>query len=260
MVAATLDDGLLKPNRIAKVTLDFWFVTLLVGTIGGTVADDLSFRLGFGISAAAWIMGTLLVMALILQFHQRRYVPWVYWTTILLISVVAALVSDEFAENLGTPLETVAAFFAIALMMSFALWSLWEETLSIHSIITTRREVFYWLAIFLTFAFATAAGDLVAEKLGLGYLETVALFAILAGLFWLAYRLKLNSTFCFWPAYLLTHPLGNAFGNLLARHRSAGGLGLGTTATGLIFIACVILTVVYMTWSNDGEEFATESN
>ncbi len=256
MVAATLDGGSFAPNRAPKVTADFWLVNLLSVTVGETVAGYMSFNLGFGLSTTAWITSIALAVVMILQFQQRRYVPWIYWTAIVLIGMFAALISDDLVDDLGAPLATAAAFFAIALVMVFALWSLWEETLSTHSIVTTRREVFYWLAVLFTFALGTALDDLIAAELALGLLLTGLLFAAAVCFMWLCHRLGASATLCFWPAYALIRPLGSSFGDLLSEPRISGGLGLGATATSLLFLACIIMMVAYMTWSHDGEEFA----
>ena len=116
-------------------------------------------------------MGALLVVALVLQFRARRYVPSIYWLSVVLISVVGTLITDNLTDNLGVPLAATTVVFAVALAATFAAWYARERTLSIHSITTTRREAFYWLAILFTFALGTAAGDLVAESLNLGYLR-----------------------------------------------------------------------------------------
>lgn len=260
MVAITEGGVLAAANRVPKVTADFWLVKLLAVTMGETAADYLAVNLGFGLSTTSWIMSIVLAITLILQFRQGRYVPWSYWAAVVMISVVGTLITDNLVDNLGIALESTTAFFSVALAMAFAFWYLWEETLSIHSVITTRREIFYWLAILFTFSLGTAAGDLVAEKFALGYFSTGMLFLAIVDIFWLAYLLGVNSIFCFWLAYIFTRPLGASFGNLLSQPMENGGLGFGTTFTSLIFLAGIVITVIYMTVSHDGEELSLETN
>lgn len=198
--------------------------------------------------AATAVVGVLLLVALVVQFRARRYLAPVYWVAVVLISVVGTLITDHLVDDLGVPLWVTTAVFAVALAGTFAAWFATERTLSIHSIVTTRREVFYWLAILFTFALGTAAGDLLAEALGLGYAVSTALFAAAIALVWLAHtRLGLGAVTAFWAAYVLTRPLGASLGDLLSQPRDAGGLGLGTTGTSAIFLAAIAATVVYLT-------------
>ena len=158
-------------NRVPKVTADFWLIKLMAVTVGETAADYLNMHFGLGLPVTSLIMTGLLLAALMLQFAQNKYVPWTYWLAVVLISVVGTLISDYFADNLGVPLATTSILFAVALLATFAVWYACEKTLSIHTIFTARREIFYWLAILFTFALGTSAGDLAAEGLGLGYLQ-----------------------------------------------------------------------------------------
>ena len=144
--------------------------------MGETAADYLAVNLGLGLTATSLIMTGVLIVALVLQFAQKRYVPWAYWLAVVLISVVGTLITDNLVDNFGVRLETTTIAFSVALAATFAVWYASERTLSIHTIFTTRREIFYWLAILFTFALGTAAGDLVAESFDLGYLATGLLF------------------------------------------------------------------------------------
>jgi uncharacterized membrane-anchored protein len=244
-------------NRVPKVTVDFWLVKLMAVTVGETAADFLNSNLGLGLSTTSWVMSGLLIAALILQFAQRRYVPLIYWLTVVLVSVVGTLITDNLVDNLGVSLETTTAFFSIALIATFAIWYAVEKTLSIHTIYTTRREVFYWLAILLTFALGTAAGDLAAEGLALGYLQSGLVCAGIIGAIIASYfLLEINAILAFWPAYIVTRPMGASFGDLLAQSPENGGLGFGTVVTSIIFISCIAALVSYMTLSHDGEEAA----
>ena len=247
-------------NRVPQVTLDFWIVKLLAVTMGETAADYLAVNLGLGLAATSWIMSAVLAVFIFLQFRQKRYVPWAYWAAVVMISIVGTLITDNLVDNLGVRLETTTAFFSIALAGTFAFWYYWEGTLSIHSIVTTRREVWYWLAILFTFSLGTAAGDLVAEKFELGYLATGLLFLAIVVTFWVAYLLKANPVLTFWLAYIFTRPLGASFGDLLSQPVEYGGLGFGTIVTSLLFLVLIAATVVFMTMTGRGNEYlATES-
>ncbi len=180
----------MRPNRVPQVTPDFWLIKLMAVTMGETGADYLAVNLGLGLAATSVIMTAVLVLALLLQFSRRRYVPWTYWLAVVLISIVGTLVTDNLVDNLGVSLVTSTIGFTLALALTFWVWFRSEGTLSIHTIITARREAFYWLAILFTFALGTAAGDLVAEQFGLGYLATGILFgsiivSLSIGYFWL---------------------------------------------------------------------------
>ncbi|MFJ6322128.1 MULTISPECIES: hypothetical protein [unclassified Rhizobium] len=240
--------GASTPNRVPEVTADFWIIKLLAVTMGETAADYLAVNLGLGLSLTSAIMCALLAIALVLQFAQKRYVPWSYWLAVVMISVVGTLVSDNLVDNFGIALTTTTIAFGIALAVTFAAWYLSERTLSIHTIFTTRREVFYWLAILFTFALGTSSGDLVAEQFSLGYLATGFIFGGIIALTAFAYYIfRLNGILAFWLAYIFTRPLGASFGDLLSQPQEYGGLGFGTTATSLLFLAGIIVIVVYMT-------------
>jgi uncharacterized membrane-anchored protein len=242
-------------NRVPKVTVDFWLIKLIAVTVGETAADFLNETLGLGLSTTSVIMTGFLLTSLVFQFTQRRYTPWIYWLTVVLISVAGTLITDGLVDNLGVPLETSTLAFAIALMAAFAIWYAVEGTLSIHTIYTARREAFYWVAILLTFALGTAAGDLAAEGLGLGYLTTGLICgAIIAVIAFNYYVMKMSGILAFWLAYIVTRPMGASFGDLLSQPLADGGLGFGTIVTSFLFLACIAGTVVYMTLSRDGLE------
>ncbi|MEI6097825.1 MAG: hypothetical protein WCS20_05905 [Alphaproteobacteria bacterium] len=245
-------------NRVPNVTLDFWLIKLTAVTMGETAADYLAVNLGLGLTATTLIMVGVLAVALALQFAQKRYRPWSYWLAVVLISVVGTLVTDNLVDNFGVALLTTTWVFALALALTFALWWASERTLSIHSIFTTRREIFYWLAILLTFALGTATGDLVAEQFGLGYLATGILFGmIIASLAVGYFALGLDPILGFWLAYIFTRPLGASIGDLLSQPVEYGGFGLGTIITSTLFLTVIIMTVLYMSMSNAGEERVT---
>jgi len=253
-MSATTANQTILLNRVPKVTFDFWIIKLLAVTMGETAADYLAVNLGLGLTATSLIMAGVLAVALVLQFRQRRYVPWSYWLAVVLVSIVGTLVTDNLVDNLGVSLVTCTAVFTVALAATFALWYASERTLSIHKVFTTRREAFYWLAILFTFALGTAVGDLIAEKFGIGYYSTGILFGMIIASLAIGYWfLKLDPILGFWLAYILTRPLGASVGDFLSQPGEYGGLGLGTTNTSIIFLLLIALTVVYMTVTHDGD-------
>jgi uncharacterized membrane-anchored protein len=235
-------------NKVPEVTLYFWVIKIMATTVGETAADFLNTNLNLGLTNTSILMAALLVAALVGQFRKDRYVPWIYWVAVVLISVVGTLITDNITDHFGVPLQVTTTIFAMALAATFAAWFAVEKTLSIHSIFTTRRESFYWAAILFTFALGTAAGDLVAETLKLGYLYSAVAFGAGIALVTLAHLVfKLNAVLAFWIAYILTRPFGASFGDLLSQPASNGGLGLGTVGTSALFLTVILSLVVYMT-------------
>ena len=244
-------------NRVPKVTVDFWLIKLMAVTMGETAADYLGVKLGLGLTMTSLIMSGILLIALFLQFAQRRYVPWSYWLAVVLISIVGTLVTDNLVDNFGIKLQTTAIIFAAALVVTFALWYRAEKTLSIHSIFSNSREAYYWLAILFTFALGTAAGDLVAEQFALGYMATGVLFGLIIASLSLGYfLLRLDAILGFWLVYIFTRPLGASFGDFLSQSKDFGGLGLGTIITSAIFLTAIVVIVAYMSFTHEGEELA----
>lgn len=247
-MTATIIEHDSELNRVPDVTIDFWLIKIMAVTMGETAADYLAVNLGLGLTVTSLIMAGILVVALALQFAQKRYVPWAYWLAVVLISVVGTLVTDNLVDNFGVRLETTTIVFSVALALTFAVWYASEKTLSIHTIFTTRREIFYWLAILFTFSLGTAAGDLVAERFDLGYLATGLIFGGLIAVITLAwFFLGLNAVLAFWLAYILTRPFGASFGDLLSQPVEYGGMGFGTTFTSLTFLGCIVAIVLHMT-------------
>jgi len=235
-------------SKVPEVTIFFWIIKILATTIGETAADYLSDNLGFGLSGTTLVMSALLAVVLVVQFRARRYVPVVYWLVVVVLSIVGTLVTDNLTDKYNVALETTTVIFAIALAATFITWARVEHTLSIHSIYTRRREAFYWLAILFTFALGTAAGDLIAERYGIGYWKAALLFGGCIALITFAWRyLGLNPILAFWMAYILTRPLGASIGDYLSQPKADGGLGLGTTTTSMIFLAAIAVVVAYLT-------------
>ncbi len=225
----------------------FWIIKVLCTTVGETAADYLSTSLNLGLTKTTVIVGALLLVVLFIQFRSRKYIPAVYWLAVVLISVVGTQITDNLVDNFGVALETTTVIFGIALAVVFGVWYRSEKTLSIHSILTTRREAFYWLAILFTFALGTAAGDLTAESLNWGYAISALVFAGLIAVVTIAHlRFRLNPVLAFWVAYILTRPLGASIGDYLSQAHDDGGLGLGTTVTSGIFLVAILITVTYL--------------
>jgi uncharacterized membrane-anchored protein len=236
-------------NKVPEVTLYFWIVKVLCTTVGESAADFLNVNLNFGLTGTSLVTGVLLVVAMIVQFRADRYVPSRYWLAVALVSVFGTLVTDNLTDSMGVPLEVSTLIFGGLLAVTFLIWYRVERTLSIHSIVTTRREAFYWLAILFTFALGTATGDLMAEVLGLGYLVTGAIVAALIALAAFGWRIGLHSVLAFWFIYILTRPLGASIGDYLSQSTSHGGLGLGATVTSLIFVVGILGIVTYLSIS-----------
>lgn len=240
--------SLLMQNKVPEVILSFWIIKILCTTVGETFADFLNTNLNLGLTGTSIIMGVLLIIVLFFQFRAKKYIPSIYWLAVVLISVFGTLITDNLIDNFGMSLITTTVIFSVALALVFIAWYMKEKTLSIHSILTTRREAFYWLAILFTFALGTAAGDLVAEKFALGYMISALLFAGLIVTVTVAhYRFKLNAILAFWIAYILTRPLGASIGDYLSQSGDNGGLGLGTVVTSAIFLFTILATVTYLT-------------
>ncbi|MGH3621440.1 MAG: COG4705 family protein [Sciscionella sp.] len=235
-------------NKVPEITIFFWIIKIMATTVGETAADLLNTNLNLGLTGTTYVMGSLLILTLVFQFRSRKYVPGIYWLAVVLISVVGTLITDNLTDHFGVALETTTIIFTVALVATFAVWYASEKTLSIHTIYTPRREAFYWLAILFTFAFGTAAGDLAAERLNLGYWISAFMFgALIAIVTFSYYRFRLNAVVAFWIAYILTRPLGASLGDYLSQSHDDGGLGLGTVGTSAIFLITIVSMVTYLT-------------
>ncbi|MCX5712577.1 MAG: hypothetical protein NTY47_05875 [Candidatus Omnitrophica bacterium] len=252
-------------NKVPEVTIYFWIIKILCTTVGETAADYLNMVLHLGLTGTSLVMGALLLIVLAFQFKAKKYIPSIYWLAVVLISVVGTLITDNLTDKLGVPLGTTTIIFSIALAMTFAIWYVVEKTLSVHAITTFRREAFYWLAILFTFALGTAAGDLSAEKFGLGYLTSLYIFAGLIAVIAIAHftvkgRLAVehrhqsrNAVLAFWLVYILTRPLGASIGDYLSQARADGGINLGATTTSMLFLITILGMVAYLTLTRKDE-------
>lgn len=242
-------------NKVPEVTLSFWVIKILSTTVGETGADFLAVDAGFG---AAWTsigMAVLLALALFFQLRTKAYSPWIYWLTVVLVSIVGTQITDIMTDMLDISLYTSTGVFAALLTINFSVWYRIEHNLSFREIVTPRRELFYWATVLCTFALGTAAGDLATEALGLGFTLGVVIFGSLIAATLVAWRLGGNVVLTFWIAYILTRPFGASLGDLLTQAKTYGGLGMGATWTSAIFL-CVIVLLVAVAQINLGNRKA----
>jgi uncharacterized membrane-anchored protein len=234
-------------NKVPEVTIYFWVIKILCTTVGESFADYINETLGFGLTNTTVLFGVALVVALVFQFRLRRYVPAVYWLSVVLISVVGTLLTDNLTDGHNVPLWISTTVFAVLLAVVFSIWYAREGTLSIHTIVTTPRESWYWLTVLVTFALGTAAGDWTLDLTGWSPGQSVLLplgliLAVLA-----AWRFGMGPVLSFWLAYILTRPLGANIGDWLASPKSEGGIGLGTLGTSVLFLGTILAVVVFLT-------------
>ncbi len=230
-------------NKVPVITATFWLIKILSTTIGETFADYLAVNVGLGTAVTDGVMFAVLAVTLVAQLRTRRYTPWLYWLTVVLVSIVGTQITDFFTDQLGVSLYVSTAVFAVVLAVVFTIWWRQERTLAITAINSPRRERFYWAAVLTTFALGTAGGDLATEALSLGFRNGVLIFGGLILLVWLAKKLGMNAVLAFWMAYVLTRPLGASLGDLLTQSRAYGGLGLGASVTSLLFLTVIVVLV-----------------
>jgi uncharacterized membrane-anchored protein len=234
-------------NKVPEVTIYFWIIKILCTTVGESFADYINETLGFGLTKTTLLFSAALIIALVAQFRLNRYVPGIYWLAVVLISVVGTLLTDNLTDGHGVPLWISSTVFAFLLATVFSIWYARERTLSIHTIVTTPREAFYWLTVLVTFALGTAVGDWTLELTGWspGKSVLLPLGLILAVL--VAWKLGMGPVLSFWLAYILTRPLGANIGDYLASPHADGGLGLGTLGTSVLFLGTILAVVIYLT-------------
>ena len=230
-------------NKVPEVTLSFWVIKIMSTTVGETGADFLAVNAGWGQGMTRAVMGALLAAALFTQLRTQRYTPWIYWLTVVLVSVVGTQITDLLTDGLGVSLYVSTSVFAATLAAIFAVWYWLERTLSIHDIVTRKRELFYWSAILCTFALGTAAGDLATEALGLGFTWGALSFGALIAATYAAWRIGGNAVLTFWIGYILTRPFGAALGDLLTQAKTYGGLGMGAMWTSALFLTVIVMLV-----------------
>ncbi|MGW3313422.1 COG4705 family protein [Streptomyces sp. NPDC001073] len=244
--------GRLMLNKVPEVTVWFWVIKILCTTVGESFADWINMKLGVGLVNTAWIFTAVFVVVLAVQMRLKRYVPFPYWLTVVVVSVTGTLYTDILTDQLNVPLWISSAVFSVLLAVVFGVWWLRERTLSIHSVTTLPRESFYWLAVLVTFALGTATGDWTLELTGWSPGASVMLPLGLIAAITLLWKFGANPVLSFWLAYILTRPLGANIGDWLASPKVAQpgeptGLALGTFTTSLIFLGLILATVVYLT-------------
>lgn len=230
-------------NKVPEITLSFWVIKILTTTVGETGADYLAVNAGLGQAVTRTGMALFLAVALFLQIRARRYTPWLYWLSVVLVSVVGTQITDLLTDDMNISLNLSTLVFAVALGIIFIVWNRSEHTLSMQNIDTRNRELFYWAAILCTFALGTAAGDLATEALGLGFARGSIVFGSLIGVTYLTWKFGVNTVLTFWIAYIFTRPLGASLGDMLTQSRNYGGLGFGAMWTSAIFLTVIILLV-----------------
>ncbi len=237
-------------RKVPEVTVAFWVIKVLTTGMGEATSDYLVHQLNPAVAVALGAVG--LAVALVLQFGAPRYRPWIYWLAVMMVAIFGTMAADFLHVELGIPYLVSTIFFAVVLAAVFGIWYATERTLSIHTINTRRREAFYWLTVMSTFALGTAAGDMTAVTLHLGYLVSGVMFAGLIAVPAVAHRWAgLNAIAAFWFAYILTRPLGASFADWVAQPHSRGGLnwGLGSVSIGLAVV--IAIAVGYLTVTHE---------
>jgi uncharacterized membrane-anchored protein len=232
-------------SKVPEITIYFWIIKVLTTGMGEVTSDFLAHKLNPVIAVA--VAGICLVASLVLQFSVRRYVAWIYWLNVVIVSIFGTMAADVLHVGFGIPYIVSTIFFVIALAIIFAVWYACEKTLSIHSIYTRNREAFYWATILATFALGTAAGDMTATTMHLGYLFSGVMFGALIVIPALSYWLfGMNEIFSYWFAYVVTRPLGASFADWMGVPHNRGGLGIGTGWVSLGLTIIILGLVGYM--------------
>lgn len=234
-------------SKVPEITIWFWVIKILCTTVGESFADWINVTLGVGLVPTALAFTVVLVVVLVWQVSRERYEPFSYWLTVVVLSVTGTLYTDILTDTFGVPLAVSTTVFAVVLALVFGIWYSRERTLSIHGIVTLPRELFYWLAILVTFALGTAVGDWTLELTGWGPGAAVLLPAALIVAIAIGWRFGANAVLSFWLAYILTRPLGANLGDWLGFPTDQQGLGLGVAATSVIFLIAILGIVVFLT-------------
>jgi uncharacterized membrane-anchored protein len=244
-------------TKVPEVTIFFWIIKVLTTGMGETTSDFLVKSIDPIIAVGIGAVG--LAIALVLQFRARRYVPWIYWLTVVMVAIFGTMAADVLHIVIGIPYLISTIFFSAMLAVIFFLWYKVERTLSIHSIYTRSRELFYWATVMATFALGTAAGDMTAVTLHLGYFSSGVMFAVLIALVTLSHYITKgilavehrhqtrNAVLAFWIAYIFTRPLGASFADWMGVSQARGGLAWGTGQVSLVLLVIIIGFVAYLT-------------
>ena len=230
--------------KVPAVKPYFWVVKLLTTAMGEAVSDYLVNDVN---KYGAVVLGfALFAVAITWQFRTPRYATWPYWSAVAMVAVFGTMCADVMHIVLGLPYMVSAVFYAVCLIVTFTLWYRSEGTLDIHSIVTRRREVYYWLAVIFTFAMGTALGDLFATTFHLGYFASAIVFTIAICVPLLAWRLGVNPVLTFWVAYILTRPIGASFADYFGMPKDISGAGLGHGAVSVVTLILVLASFIYM--------------
>jgi uncharacterized membrane-anchored protein len=239
--------------KVPEVTIFFWIIKLLTTGMGETTSDFLVKTIDPVIAVA--IGGIGLIVAIVLQFTSRKYIPWVYWLTVVMVAIFGTMAADVLHIVIGIPYIVSTIFFGISLAVIFLFWHKTEGTLSIHSIYTRRREMFYWATVLTTFALGTAVGDMTATTMHLGYFSSGILFAAVIAIPAIGYYwFDINEIFTFWFAYIVTRPLGASFADWMGVSHARGGLNWGTGSVSLALAILIFGFVGYLTMTHADKE------
>ncbi|MDB5175247.1 MAG: putative rane-anchored protein [Candidatus Saccharibacteria bacterium] len=246
----TISSYLRRPllRKVPEVTIYFWIVKLLTTALGESTSDYLVQRLNPYVAVLVGLV--CFAIAIAIQFRVRRYIAWVYWLAVSMVAVFGTMAADVLHNALGVPYIASVLFFGTALAVVFSVWYKTERTLSIHSINTPRRELFYWATVLTTFALGTAAGDLAAYSAGLGFLSAGILFAVIFAVPAVAWwRFRLHPIVAFWAAYIMTRPLGASFADWTGKSLRSGGLGWGDLPVSIVLVILIASIVGYLSLS-----------
>jgi len=233
-------------NKVPEITAFFWITKLLTTGMGEVFSDYLAHIFNPIVAGGLTLIG--LVVSLVLQLKARKYVPWIYWLLVTMVSVFGTMAADVIHVVLNVPYVVSTTFFIVSLIVIFVLWYKSEKSLSIHSVYTSKREKFYWATVFATFALGTAAGDMTASTMHLGYFPSALLFTILLAIPAIGYwKFGFNEIFAFWFAYIMTRPVGASFSDWIGTSKAYGGLGIGKGPVSLVLTILIVIFVSYLT-------------
>lgn len=234
-------------RKVPEIIFLFWVIKLLTTGMGEVFSDFLVKTIDPVIAVGIGFLG--LVVALIVQFYVKKYIAWVYWLAVTMVAVFGTMAADVLHVQFKIPYLISSTFFAICLCIVFGVWYAVEKTLSIHSIVTRRREIFYWLTILTTFALGTAVGDMTAMTFHLGYFYSGIVFTIVFAIPLIAWKFGMNEVISFWFAYIVTRPLGASFADWIGRPPDLQGLGFGTGQISLVLTMLIVILVSYLSIS-----------
>jgi uncharacterized membrane-anchored protein len=241
-------------RKVPEITAVFWIAKLLTTAMGEATSDFLANTISPYVAVAIGFL--VFAFALMMQFRAKRYIPWLYWFAVSMVAIFGTMAADVLHKQFGVPYVVSTIFFAVCLAVVFIVWQKVEHSLSIHTITNKRREAFYWLTVLATFALGTAAGDWTANSLGLGYLSSGILFAVIILVPAIGYRLKWNGIFTFWFAYIITRPLGASFADWFGKPRP-NGLGVGDGTVSVILTILIVGCVTYMAFDHREKRMET---